>query len=79
MPTHSNILAWRSPWTEKFGGLQSMGLHNIFLTLLILCFCFLLMPSLPFFSPSFLSSLLSSLFPSFLFTERETKGAEILK
>ena len=47
--THSNILAWRSPWTEKFGGLQSMGLHNIFLTLLILCFCFLLMPSLPFF------------------------------
>ena len=23
--THSNILAWRIPWTEKPGGLQSMG------------------------------------------------------
>ena len=22
--THSNILAWRIPWTEKPGGLQSM-------------------------------------------------------
>ena len=25
MATHSNILAWRSPWTEDPGGLQSMG------------------------------------------------------
>ena len=25
MVTHSSILAWRIPWTEKFGGLQSMG------------------------------------------------------
>ena len=25
MATHSSILAWRSPWTEKPGGLQSMG------------------------------------------------------
>ena len=24
-PTHSSILAWRGPWTEKPGGLQSMG------------------------------------------------------
>ena len=24
MATHSSILAWRSPWTEKPGGLQSM-------------------------------------------------------
>ena len=24
-PTHSSILAWRIPWTEKPGGLQSMG------------------------------------------------------
>ena len=24
MATHSNILAWRIPWTEKSGGLQSM-------------------------------------------------------
>ena len=23
--THSSILAWRSPWTEKPGGLQSIG------------------------------------------------------
>ena len=23
--THSNILAWRMPWMEKPGGLQSMG------------------------------------------------------
>ena len=25
MATHSSILAWRSPWTEESGGLQSMG------------------------------------------------------
>ena len=25
MATHSGILAWRIPWTEKPGGLQSMG------------------------------------------------------
>ena len=25
MATHSTILAWRIPWTEKPGGLQSMG------------------------------------------------------
>ena len=23
--THSNILAWKIPWTEEPGGLQSMG------------------------------------------------------
>ena len=23
--THSSILVWESPWTEKSGGLQSMG------------------------------------------------------
>ena len=23
--THSNILAWRTPWTEEPGGLQSVG------------------------------------------------------
>ena len=23
--THSNMLAWRTPWTEEPGGLQSMG------------------------------------------------------
>ena len=25
MTTHSSILAWRIPWTEKPGQLQSMG------------------------------------------------------
>ena len=25
MITHSSILAWRIPWTEEPGGLQSMG------------------------------------------------------
>ena len=25
MATHSNILAWRIPWTEEPGGLQSIG------------------------------------------------------
>ena len=27
--THCNSLAWRIPWTEKSGGLQSMGLQRI--------------------------------------------------
>ena len=29
MATHSSILAWRNPWTEELGGLQSMGSHRI--------------------------------------------------
>ena len=29
MATHSSILAWRIPWTEKPGGLQSMGLQEL--------------------------------------------------
>ena len=28
MATHSSILAWRIPWTEEPGGLQSMVLHS---------------------------------------------------
>jgi len=28
MVTHSSFLAWRIPWTEKSGGLRSMGLHG---------------------------------------------------
>ena len=31
MATHSSVLAWRIPWTEEPGGLQSMGVtvgHN---------------------------------------------------
>ena len=27
--THSSILAWRIPWTEEPGGLQSMGSHRV--------------------------------------------------
>ena len=27
--THSSTLAWRSPWTEEPGGLQSVGLQHI--------------------------------------------------
>ena len=27
--TYSNILAWRSPWTEEPGRLQSMGLQRV--------------------------------------------------
>ena len=29
MATHSSILAWRVPWTEEPGGLQSTGLQRI--------------------------------------------------
>ena len=29
MATHSNILAWRIPWTEEPGGLQSMGSQRL--------------------------------------------------
>ena len=29
MATHSSILAWRIPWTEKPGRLQSMGLQRV--------------------------------------------------
>ena len=28
MTTHSSILAWKIPWTEELGGLQSMGLQS---------------------------------------------------
>ena len=29
MTTHSSTLAWRMPWTEKPGGLQSVGLQRV--------------------------------------------------
>ena len=29
MATHSSILAWRIPWTEGPGGLQSMGSQRV--------------------------------------------------
>ena len=28
MATHSSIHAWKIPWTEESGGLQSMGLQE---------------------------------------------------
>ena len=28
MASHSSILAWRIPWTEEPGGLESMGLQK---------------------------------------------------
>ena len=29
MAPHSSTLAWRIPWTEEFGRLQSMGLLRV--------------------------------------------------
>ena len=29
MATHSSVLAWRIPWTEKPGRVQSMGSHRV--------------------------------------------------
>ena len=29
MATHPSILAWRIPWTEEPGGLQSMGSQRV--------------------------------------------------
>ena len=33
MVTHFSILAWRNPWTEEPGRLQSMGLQRVILNL----------------------------------------------
>ena len=29
MTSHSSVLAWRMPWTEEPGGLQSMGSQRV--------------------------------------------------
>ena len=29
MATHSSILAWKIPWMEEPGGLQSIGSHRV--------------------------------------------------
>jgi len=29
MTTHFSILAWKIPWTEEIGGLQSMGSQRV--------------------------------------------------
>ena len=48
MATHSSILAWRIPWTEQTGGLQSIGSQRVgnawVITLLTLSFMYLLYP-----------------------------------
>ena len=37
MATKSSILAWRIPWTEESGGLQSMGLQELDMTKQLMC------------------------------------------
>ena len=32
MAAYSSIPAWRIPWTEEPGGLQSMGLQKLYVT-----------------------------------------------
>ena len=32
MATHSTTLAWKIPWTEELGGLQSMALQELGMT-----------------------------------------------
>ena len=39
METHSSILAWRVPWTEEPGRLQSMGSKRITLKRLSIVIC----------------------------------------
>ena len=29
MATHSSVLAWKLPWTEETGGLQSIGSQTV--------------------------------------------------
>ena len=39
MATHSSILAWRIPWTEEPGGLQSIGSQRVYYFLNRLIWC----------------------------------------
>ena len=32
MAAHSSVPAWKIPWTEEPGGLQSMGSHESYMT-----------------------------------------------
>ena len=47
MATRSSILAWKTPWTEKPGGLQSKGSMELVMPSnhLILCHLLILLPS----------------------------------
>ena len=38
MATHASILAWRIPWKEEPGGLQSMGVAELDTTELLTVF-----------------------------------------
>ena len=40
--THSGILAWKTPWTEEPGGLQSIGHKELDTTKRLACFNLLL-------------------------------------
>ena len=40
MATYSSILAWRIPWTEKTGGLQSLGRKELDMTVLLTLLCY---------------------------------------
>ena len=40
MATHSRILAWKIPWTEELGGLQSMGSQRVIHDLMANTFTF---------------------------------------
>ena len=39
MATHSSVLAWRIPWTEEPGGLQSLGHKESGMPEHSTCFC----------------------------------------
>ena len=47
MATHSSILAWRIPWTEEPGGLQSMESHRMGQDLVTKNFTFTLVICVP--------------------------------
>ena len=45
MVPHSSILAWRIPWTEEPGGVQSMGLQSWTQLTLSLAYTYMLLLS----------------------------------
>ena len=44
MATHSSILAWKIPWTEEPGGLQSMWLQRVYIGKASIATFYLLFP-----------------------------------
>ena len=53
MATHSSILAWRIPWTEEPGGLQSQRVRHDWASSLTLLFCVSSIPPELLFNPDF--------------------------